>query len=93
MPTPHWSEKRFATAAVLAALPCGYGFGAVAAFLLDGGYGIAQAWLVTVPLSLFAAVTVALLPVLRAETRFLISGVGAIAAIDLHLMVQLLADY
>jgi len=47
MPTPHWSEKRFATAAVLAALPCGYGFGAVAAFLLDGGYGIAQAWLVT----------------------------------------------
>jgi hypothetical protein len=85
MPTPHWSEKRFATAAVLAALPCGYGFGAVAAFLLDGGYGIAQAWPVTVPLSL--------LPVLRAETRFLISGVGAIAAIDLHLMVHLLADY
>jgi len=31
--------------------------------------------------------------VLRAETRFLISGVGAIAAIDLHLMVHLLADY
>jgi len=46
-----------------------------------------------VPLSLIAAVAVALLPVLRAETRFLISGVGAIAAIDLHLMVHLLADY
>jgi hypothetical protein len=78
---------------VLAALPCGYGFGAVTGFLLNGGYGIAQAWLVTVPLSLIAAVAVALLPLLRAETRFLISGVGAIAAIDLHLMVHLLADY
>jgi hypothetical protein len=89
----HWSEKRFATAAVLAALPCGYGFGAVAASLLNGGYGIAQAWLVTVPVSLVAAVAVALLPLLRPETRFLISGVGAIAAIDLHLMVHLLADY
>jgi hypothetical protein len=93
MSTLDWSEGRFTTAAVLAALPCGYGFGAVAAFLLAGGYGVAQAWLVTVPLSLIAAIAVALLPVLRAETRFLISGVGAIAAIDLHLMLRLLADY
>jgi hypothetical protein len=93
MPTPNWSENRFVTAAVLAALPCGYSFGAVTAVLLNGGYGIAQAWLVTVPLSLIAAVGMALLPLLRAETRFLISGVGAIAAIDLHLMVHLLADY
>jgi hypothetical protein len=91
MTTPHWSEARLTTAAVLAALPCGYGFGVVSAFLLAGAYGIAQAWLVTVPLSLTAAVAVALLPRLAAETRFLISGVGAIAAIDLNLMVRLLA--
>jgi hypothetical protein len=93
MTTTHWSEARFTTAAVLAALPCGYGFGIVAAVLLAGGYGIGQAWLVTVPLSLIAAVAVALLPLLAAETRFLISGVGAIAAIDVNLMVHLLAAH
>jgi hypothetical protein len=90
MPTLHWSEAHFTTAAVLAALPCGYGFGVVADFLLAGGYAIGQAWLVTVPLSLLAAVAVALLPLLTAETRFMINGVGAIAAIDLHVMIRLL---
>jgi hypothetical protein len=93
MPTSHWSESHFTTAAVLAAVPCGCGFGFVAAFLLAGGYGIAHAWLVTVPLSLLAAVAVALLPQLTAETRFMINGVGAIAAIDLHVMMQLLETY
>ena len=55
MPTPHWSDAHLTIAAMLAALPCGYGFGVVAAFLLAGGYGLTQAWLVTVPLSLLAA--------------------------------------
>ncbi len=93
MPTPYWTETRFTLAAVLAALPCGYGFGIVAAFLLTGGYGHGQAWLVTVPLSLVAAIAVALIPLLTAETRFMVVGIGAIAAIDLHFMVRLLATH
>jgi hypothetical protein len=93
MPISHWNDARFTTAAVVAALPCGYSFGAVAAFLLAGGYGIGQAWLVTVPLSLLAAVAVALIPLLAAETRFMINAIGAIAAIDLHIMVRLLAAH
>jgi hypothetical protein len=92
MPTPHWNDAHLTIAATLAALPCGYGFGAVADALLAGGYGIDQAWILTVPLSLLAAIAVAFLPLLAAETRFLINGVGAIAAVDLHVMVRLLAD-
>jgi hypothetical protein len=46
-----------------------------------------------VPLSLLAAIAVAFLPLPTAETRFLINGVGAIAAIDVHLMVRLLAAH
>jgi hypothetical protein len=36
---------------MLAALPCGWGFGAVSA----ADYGLGQAWLVTVPLPRLAA--------------------------------------
>jgi hypothetical protein len=93
MPTPHWSDGRLTTAAMLAALPCGYGFGAVSASLLAADYGLGQAWLVTVPLSLLAAAGLALLPQLRPETRFMINGVGAIAATDLHFMIRLLAAH
>jgi len=46
-----------------------------------------------VPLSLLAAIAVAFLPLLAAETRFLINGIGAIAAIDVHVMVRLLAAH
>jgi pantoate kinase len=93
MPALLWSDGRLTIATVLAALPCGYGFGVVAAFLLAGAFGIAQAWLVTVPLSLLAAIALAFLPLVAAETRFMIVGVGATVAIDLHLMVGLLAAH
>ena len=93
MPTPLWSDGRLTIAAALAALPCGYGLGVVADFMLAGAFGIAQAWLVTVPLSLLAAVGLAVLPRVAAETRFMIVGVGAIVAIDLHFMVGLSAAH
>ena len=89
IPSPHWTDARFAVAAVLAALPCGYGSGVVAAYLLSGGPDIGRAPLLTVPLALLVTTVFGLLPFLRAETRFMITSVGAIAAAVLFLMVRL----
>jgi hypothetical protein len=89
VPSPHWSDARFAVAAVIAALPCGYGSGVVAAYLLSGGPDIGRAPLLTVPLALLVTSVFGLLPFLQAETRFMIASVGAIAAAVLFLMVRL----
>ncbi|HEY1244526.1 MAG TPA: hypothetical protein VGF29_06800 [Hyphomicrobiaceae bacterium] len=89
VPSLHWSDARFAIAAVLAALPCGYGSGVVAAYLLSGGPDIGRAPLLTVPLALLVTTVFGLLPFLQAETRFMIASVGAIAAAVLFLMVRL----
>jgi hypothetical protein len=89
MPSPHWSDARFRVAAVLAAVPCGYASGVVAAYLLAGGPNIGWAPLVTVPLALLATVAFALLPVLEAEVRFMMAAIGAITATSLFLMVRL----
>jgi hypothetical protein len=91
MPSPHWSDARFTMAAVLAALPLGYGSGVVAAYLLAGGPDVGWAPLVTVPTALLAAAAFALVPVLEAELRFMIASVGAITATSLLLMVRLAA--
>lgn len=88
MPLPASSDARLTLAAVLAALPCGYCFGVVAAFVLAGGPDVGQAPLVTVPLGLLAAIAFALLPFLGAQTRFMTMVVGAIAAADVFLMVH-----
>jgi hypothetical protein len=82
------SDARLTLAAVLAALPCGYCFGVVAAFLLAGGPNVGQAPLWTVPLGLLLAVLFALLPFVGAQTRFMTMVVGAIASADVFLMVQ-----
>jgi hypothetical protein len=88
MPSPGSSDARLTAAAVLAALPCGYCFGVVAAFLMAGGPNIGQAPLLTVPLAMLVAILFALLPLVGAQTRFLTMVVGAIASADVFLMVQ-----
>lgn len=88
MPSPGASDARFTLAAILAALPFGYGFVVVAAVLLAGGPDTGQAPLLTVPLGLLAALIVALLPLLQAQTRFIITVVGAIASAVVFLMVR-----
>jgi hypothetical protein len=88
MPFTAWSDARLTWAAVLAALPCGYCFGIVAAYLLAGGPNIGLAPLWTVPVGLVAAIAFALQPFLGARTRFMVMVVGAIAAADVFLMVQ-----
>jgi len=88
MPSPGSSDARLTVAAVLAALPCGYCFGVVAAFLLAGGPNVGQVPLWTVPLGLVVAVLFALLPFVGAQTRFMTMVVGAIASADVFLMVQ-----
>jgi len=82
------SDVQLTVAAVLAALPCGYCFGVVAAFLLAGGPNIGHAPLVTVPLSMAVATLFALLPFVGAQTRFMTMVVGAIASADVFLMVR-----
>jgi hypothetical protein len=89
MPSPHWSEARFATAAVVAAIPCGCASGLVAAYVLADGPDIGRAPLVTVPLALLVTAGFSLLPVIEAELRFMIATVGAIASSNLLLMVRL----
>ena len=81
-------DSRLTIAAVLAALPCGYCFGVVAAFLIAGGPNIGQAPLLTVPVGMLVAVLFALLPFVGAQTRFMTMVVGAIASADAFLMVQ-----
>jgi hypothetical protein len=88
MPLLRSTDARLTAAAVLAALPCGYCFGVAAAFLMAGGPNIGQAPLLTVPLSMIAAILFALLPLVGAQTRFLTMVVGAIASADVFLMVQ-----
>jgi len=87
-PSPARSNARLTLAAVLAALPCGYCFGVVAAFVLAGGPDVGQGPLLTVPLGLLAAIAVALLPVLHAQTRFTITVVAAIASAVAFLIVR-----
>lgn len=87
MPGP--GNAWFAAAAVLAALPCGYCFGVVAAFLLNGGPNVGETPLLTVPVGLLTAVAVALLPIVEAQTRFTIMVVGTIAAAVVYTMVRL----
>src|SRR5262245_46777847 len=77
VPSAHWSDARFTGAAVLAAMPCGYGLGVVAAYLLTGGPDIGQMPLVTVPLALLVTGAFAVLPALAAEFRFMTASVGA----------------
>jgi len=88
MPSPGPSDARLTLAAVLAALPCGYCFGIVAAVLLAGGPNVGDAPLLTVPLGVLAATVFALLPFVEAQTRFVITVVGAIAAAVVFLMVR-----
>lgn len=88
MPSRGSSDARLTVGAVLAALPCGYCFGVVAAFLLAGGPDIGQAPLLTVPLGLFVAILFAVLPFVAAQTRFMTMVVGAIASADVFLMVR-----
>lgn len=88
LPLPGSTDARLTAAAVLAALPCGYCFGVVAAFLMAGGPDIGQAPLLTVPLGMLVATLFALLPLVGAQTRFLTMVVGAIASADVFLMVQ-----
>jgi hypothetical protein len=88
MPSPASNSARLTNAAVLAALPCGYCFGVVAAYLLVGGPEIGLAPLFTVPLGVLAALAFALLPFVEAQTRFVTMIVAAIAAANVFLMVR-----
>jgi hypothetical protein len=81
-------DGRLILAAVLAALPCGYCFGIVAAFLMAGGPDIGRAPLLTVPVGMLAAVLFALLPFVRAQTRFTTMVIGAIVSADVFLMAR-----
>ena len=87
MQSPGPSDTWFTVAAVLVALPCGYCFGVVAAFLLAGGADVGATPLLTVPLGLIASAALALLPLLEAQTRFAIMVAGAIAAAVVYFMV------
>jgi hypothetical protein len=88
IPSPDASDTRLTIAAVLAALPCGYCFGVVAAFLLAGGPDVGQMPLLTAPLGMLGASLFALLPFVDAKTRFMTMVVGAIASADAFLMVR-----
>lgn len=83
------SDRRLTLVAALAALPCGYGIGIVVAYLLAGGPEIGRLPLMTVPLALLATAAFALMPLIDAQTRFMVMTVGAIAATVLALMVWL----
>jgi hypothetical protein len=87
-PTAGSGDTRLTIAAVLAALPCGYCFGVVAAFLMAGGPDVGQVPLLTVPVGMLVAVLFALLPMVGAQTRFMTMVVGTIASADAFLMVQ-----
>ncbi|MGH8504657.1 MAG: hypothetical protein ACRETM_01675 [Stenotrophobium sp.] len=63
--TPDWV---FATAAVVVALPCGWGLGIVAATCMAGS-DFGQLPAVTVPLGIVAALVFALSPILTAKKR------------------------
>jgi hypothetical protein len=87
-PSAGCGDTRLTIAAVLAALPCGYCFGVVVAFLMADGPNIGQTPLVTVPLGMLAAILFAVLPFVGAQTRFMTMVVGAIVSADVFLMVQ-----
>jgi hypothetical protein len=87
-PSAGAGDTRLTVAAVLAALPCGYCFGIVAAFLMAGGPDIGQGPLLTVPVGILLAVLFALLPFVGAQTRFMTMIVAAIASADVFLMVR-----
>lgn len=89
LPALHPNEAHLVLGAVFAALPCGYGFGIVAAYLLAGGPQVGYMPLLTVPLAFLVSAVAALAPVFEAQTRFLAMGVGAIAATVLLVMVRL----
>jgi hypothetical protein len=89
LPALHPNEAHLVLGAVFAALPCGYGFGIVAAYLLAGGSQVGHIPLLTVPLALLVSAVSALAPVFEAQTRFLAMGVGAIAATVLLVMIRL----
>jgi hypothetical protein len=87
-PSAGSGDRRLTIAAVLAALPCGFCCGIVAAFLMAGGPDVGRAPFLTVPAGMLAAVLFALLPFVGAQTRFTTMVVGAIASADAFLMVQ-----
>jgi hypothetical protein len=62
-------------AAVVAALPFGWGLGVIAAYLIAGG-NFGQLPALTVPLGIVAAVVFALSPIGRPATRLAIMIVG-----------------
>jgi len=62
-------------AAVITALPFGWGLGVIAAYLLAGP-SFGQLPALTVPLGIIAAIAFALLPMLSAPKRLLIMAAG-----------------
>jgi hypothetical protein len=78
----------FTVGAVLAAFPFGYCAGLLAAVLLAGGSNIGQGPLLTVPISLLAAIVFASVPILAARTRFTIMTVAAIVSVGLFLVFR-----
>ncbi len=67
----------FIFGAVLAAIPVGYGLGVLAAWLI-AGYNFGQLPLITVPLGIVASIIFALVPFLKARTRFAIMVGGLV---------------
>ena len=73
-------------AAVIAALPFGWGLGVVVAYLVAGP-NFGQLPILTVPIGLIVSIAFALLPILTAGTRLAILAVGAAAFIVLGMFI------
>ena len=73
-------------AAVIAALPFGWGLGVVVAYLVAGP-NFGQLPILTVPIGLIVSIAFALLPILTAGTRLAILVVGAAAFIVLGMFI------
>jgi hypothetical protein len=68
------------TAAVVLALPFGWGLGLLAAYVV-AGKNFGQLPVATVPLGILAALAFALWPSLRPSTRLKVAFVGSVTAI------------
>ena len=73
-------------AAVILALPFGWGLGVVAAYLIAGS-NFGQMPIVTVPLAIVASIVFALVPWVPAQTRVIIMAIGTAAFVVLGYLV------
>jgi hypothetical protein len=74
-------------AAVILALPFGWGLGVIIAYLIAGP-NFGQMPIVTVPLAIAASIVFALVPWLPAPTRVIIMAIGTAAFVVLGYLVS-----